>query len=734
MTPVGSFAMPGHWMMSRRPLLKAHTFKKPQQWKGKRADWKKTIAIGCMLAATAIGVRGVSAAKPPASRGAALSEAGEKFLARYSETLAALRAEISKAVPAVNERKKAALQEAREAVRKATAEANAAQQALNQIQGAKGLVDHAKGKWIGGADKGIAAAEAALKKAGTDAEREAAKKELAKWQANREDGVKALKERQEAYDKAKRDEPRLTDANRKAQAAMAQAQANELAAAKAILADLQPFLSQDKLDAKLVTCAVLLEATPNGLAEFAQQGKEQEALVEKLLADEALMKQMLVAGGANAGKYGQAMQIYTAIRKASPKAGEGLFQRLALAVSLEHAVPIAQGNPKAQTDAPATVDPVKRYLHYEKACLDGELDPAFKDLAAWEYRNVVNGDEPDQILAWGREMLRNYRPDHVLNPDYGWRYSGAVRTDVKYGSQDVKNDKPSLQNYQNIILNGGVCGRRAFFGRFILRSFGIPTAARPQVGHAALVHWTPKGWVVNLGAGFGCPEAKGILGMTDADFLVETQVRKHPKEHEKSLRAEWIGQALGEQKYTASPKGNSGTWSLLAHFGKKVVVAETKPQQLAALGTELGEANESAETKAAAVVKATVTEADNKVVVAPNGVITIPAAACGDVQPMKSFLGGLQAFCGRAFTCRVDVPSAGKYRLTARVVTVHDESQVQLTNNGKDPVTAVIPYTCGRWEQTKPVEVTLVQGKNVLSFAIPARGFTLKDITLTPVR
>ena len=71
-------------------------------------------------------------------------------------------------------------------------------------------MDHAKGKWIGGAEKGIAEAEAALKKATTDAEREAAKKDLAKWQANKEDGLKALKERQEAYDKAKSDEPKLT--------------------------------------------------------------------------------------------------------------------------------------------------------------------------------------------------------------------------------------------------------------------------------------------------------------------------------------------------------------------------------------------------------------------------------------------------------------------------------------------------------------------------------------------
>jgi hypothetical protein len=431
------------------------------------------------------------------------------------------------------------------------------------------------------------------------------------------------------------------------------------------------------------------------------------------------------------------MKIYTDIQKASAKAKNGTLQRLALGISLEHAVPIAQSNPKAQTDAPATVDPVKRYLHYEKAYLDGELDPAFKELTVWEYRNAVNGNEPAEALAWGREMLRNYRPDHIYNPDYGWRYSGVVRTDVKYGSQNVKNDKPVLQNFQNIICNGGVCGRRAFFGRFILRSFGIPTTARPQVGHAALVHWTPQGWVVNLGAGFGCAEAKGILGLTDADFLVETQVRKYPADNVRALRAQWVGDALGEEKYNGHKEGSGGLWNIMALFAKKAIVADAKPRQLAALGTKLGEANESAETKAQAVVKAAVADADKKVAVDSKGVITIPAAACsGSVQPMKSFLGGLQLLCGGgAFHCDLDVPRAGKYALTARVVTVHEGRSLQLTaNNARNPVDMAIPYTCGLWQTTKPVEVSLVQGKNVLNFSKPTGNVTIKDFTLTPIR
>jgi hypothetical protein len=118
---------------------------------------------------------------------------------------------------------------------------------------------------------------------------------------------------------------------------------------------LNEFLASDVLDAEFAKYVVLLEATPRGLAEFAQQGREYWVLVEQMLANADLMKQMLVADGANAkrqgksygpAQYGQAMKIYTDIQKASKKAATGVLQRLALAISLEHAVPIEQANPR----------------------------------------------------------------------------------------------------------------------------------------------------------------------------------------------------------------------------------------------------------------------------------------------------------------------------------------------------------------------------------------------------
>ena len=401
----------------------------------------KTMTGICVaLIAMAIGTSSVWAAKEKATLETPLTEAGQKLLDRYSGMLTALQAEISKAVPAVDEQKKAAYSKVREAEKAAEVELKAAQERLGKVATAQALVDHAKGKWIGGAEKGIAEAQAKLKNATTEAERDAAQKELVKWQENREDGIKALKERQEVLDQGKREEPRLIQELEAAQEALARAQANTLKAIRAL--NLESFLSSDKLDAQLAKYVVLFEATPRGLAEFAQQGKGQEHLVERLLADADLMLQMVLADGAKEGEYGQSMKIYTDTQKASTKVSGGILQRLALAISLEHAVPISQRNAVALTDAPAIVNPVNRYLHYEKAFLGGELDPGFEGLSVSDLRMVVNGEEPDEILAWGRDMLRNYRPDHISTSDYRWRYVKAVATEVKYGSQDNQYDKP----------------------------------------------------------------------------------------------------------------------------------------------------------------------------------------------------------------------------------------------------------------------------------------------------
>lgn len=689
------------------------------------------LSIGFILGGSLL------SAKPNAAPSEPLTPDGEKLKAEYTQMLSALQEDIKKAIPEISEAKKTAFAQARENAAKVTSDAEAAQAELGKIGGAKALIDHAKGKWIGGAEKGIANATAALKSATTPEAKAAAEKDLASWQANKEEGIKALKERTEAYEKLKANEAALNKTVTEAKEALAKAKGQEATLAAEIFSSLNSVLGVDKIDAKLVKANILTHATPHGLAAFAQKGAAEKAAVTQLLADDKLMKDMLVSGGARFGKYGEAMKVYTDIQKASPKAKSDLFQRLAMATSLEHAIPIAQSNAKAVTNGPTVVDPVKRYLHYEKAYLDGELDPAFKDLTTWEYRFVINSDVPDEIATWGRKMLQTYRPDHIYMPDYGWRYVAAVRTEVPYGSQNVQYDEDRLHQHQNIAKNGGICGRRAFFGRFILRSFGIPTWGVTQKAHAALSHWTPKGWVVNLGAGYAHSWwDKDDVSLSGNQFLLETQAREHTDEYIKVLRAEWIGRIFGEPAYNDRKNITGGFWSNLALFQSRTLAA--KSTSLGPLGQELGEANE----KEQKVVSETVT-ADQQKVTVQNGVIIIPSVAhtkgSGKAAAMKSYSGGgmqIHALGGFKTQYEFDAPAAGKYSLTAKVATIQSGQIFILSANSAPAAELPVPYTLGEWQPTAPVEVTLEKGKNILNFELKtgSRGVTIKDFTLTPAK
>ena len=661
---------------------------------------------------------------------------GKRLESGFASDLKSLKEEISRALPKVGERAVADLENAAKVLAEASANADAAQKGLGQIAAAKGLVDHANGKWIGGAKKEIAAAEAALKSAKTPAEKQAAESKLEAAKKGLAEGEAALKERTALYEKAKADESSLKQAHEKAQAELAKAQADEAAAAKSLMASMSSFLDNATLDGKLAKAFVLTAATPDGLAGFAEQSSDNAAAVELLLADEALMKEMMEAGGARFGKFGEAIKIFSVIQKVSPQAKDGVLRRLALATSLEHANPVKQNNSPNVKDQSSHIHPVKRYLHFEKAFLGGELDPAFKSLTAWEMRFVVNSEDPDEILAWGREMLRTYRPDHIYSADYGWRYVSSVKSEVPYGSQNVQYDDPQNHQMQNIIRNGGVCGRRAFFGRFILRSFGIPTWGVTQKAHAALSHWTPKGWVVNLGAGF--PHSwwdKDDVPLNGSEFQLETQARAHKEGYMKIVRAQMVSRILGETAYSLRRNVEGGFWSRIALYQSRTLAANMP--DLGALGQELGEANEKEQkiqSEAAAKADREIREED--------GVITIPSvaheSASGKSASMRSFSGGMQihAFGGFKTEYKVKAPMSGNYLLTAKVATVQTGQKFLFTVNGEKPVEQPVPYTIGLWQITEPIPVTLKSGSNTLQFGIAegSRGVTIKEFILTPAK
>jgi hypothetical protein len=552
-----------------------------------------------------------------------------------------------------------------------------------------------------------------------------------------------------------------------------QLQAELLSAGESLVTDLKPLLSSEALDPKLMRIAILTHGTPRGLAEFAQQGADEEKLLEKLFADEPLMRQILEAGGANGGEYGEAMQVYTAILKASERAREvgTIFQRLALGTSIH--MPWLQTETKAvKLDAEAeagaespTLPPqdkkggvygivyrtetgvaqVPRYLHYEKAFLDGELDPAFKDFNTWECRFITDSEYSNEDLAWTRQMMRNYRPDHITMEDTKWRYVRFIKSDVPYCST---THDPSLgTRAQMEIALGGICGRRAFLGRLTSRAFGIPSRASTQTGHGAMSRWSPDGWAICLGAWWSlawCGPQSGL------DFLLDSQAREL-EDYQLVRRAQWLGDAYGEEKVSISPgkfgKGG-GFWDGLAFVKKQIMVKKAEVEALELVGgMKLGESDELLGDEVGAEIE--IPDADKEIKVAADGTITIPAVACYSPRKssdrilfLKSWEEGYQLHYSRLgqrpelFKYRVEVPAEGEYELTALAATVSPNLDILVRVNRDEPVPFTMPYTKGFWESSDPVKVKLAEGSNVISISArtPNRGVSIKNWQLKPVK
>ena len=70
------------------------------------------------------------------------------------------------------------------------------------------------------------------------------------------------------------------------------------------------------------------------------------------------------------------------------------------------------------------VDPVLRFLDYEKAYKAGELDPAIEVLTTFECRHTTDADSKEEDLAWFRNTVAIYRPDNIAMP-YHTRYAEA---------------------------------------------------------------------------------------------------------------------------------------------------------------------------------------------------------------------------------------------------------------------------------------------------------------------
>jgi len=713
-----------------------------------------------------------------------LTDSGKQFLTKYAELRDALQADIQKQLPATNDNQLSQLQQTLAQIAKAQ------DSIASQEKQLKNFLTHEKAlqnvkvaeQAIANGPNVIAASQAYLDYANAlpdnHEDKEWVVKEAEKTLANRKRDLedkfpKNLAKAKADLEKAEKDKQdeaaNLAKLRKSIEDTRADLEKARVAGMKLVGdAGLMSVITSDKLDTQLARFMVINEAHPYWLAAYAQQGTEYAERIERLLGNTPLMLRMLVADGPTWGKFPKAMEIYETIQQTSPRAKDGMFERLALAVSLEHAQPLPESNSdqngfgEAHTESTTYVDPVDRYLHYEKAWLDGELDHHFDKHDVWSLRMCVDSYQTSEYLAWGRQMMRDYRPDLVTHPIETMRFSKVVDEEINYNSFFLNNGwaRPELERMQNGLATGGICGLRAHFGGFILNAFGVPTTPRGQRGHAALVRFTPDGWLPYLGAGWGANN-KEIRGYrSDSDFRASTEARRDPENFVAVKRAQWIGKVVGEehaagwgyQEGKRWKKNKNGPpaveyWNAVACLVQEGLISRLKLDVLDAIGEDIGEADESVGGSAMAAVE--IPASERKASVDAAGVIRIPAAATSYPQGptehilfMESNLGGVQMHfrrygSGQRFEYTIDAPKAGKYLLTARLVTPAWKQSMDLSINGASPQSIALPYTKGLWGELEPVEVELKQGTNVLNFSRRHhffRGVSIKDFTLTPIK
>ena len=308
----------------------------------------------------------------------------------------------------------------------------------------------------------------------------------------------------------------------------------------------------------LLQCTILIQCTPTALSKWCLNENQLDRngpLFDEFLNSKPCMKLSIKNGGAVYGQYYNTVDLYDKIehssqmnnksnkkyRKKNKKkhifdinetdADADMRQKLTMAIALQLAKPILHFHAKDNGDDDnCYVDPIQRYWHYVntyESVTNNDLDDVFDKLSIFDLRYVINSDAIDRELTWGRSYLKNYRPDQILTKDTQWKYCRSVRTDVNYRHPDHKFD-----SYQELLSAGGECGPRAFFGRFICKSFGIPTWGCRQPGHAAMTHYTQdKGWLVCLGAAWKYSwwddERYGATSRRNGpDFYQETQARR----------------------------------------------------------------------------------------------------------------------------------------------------------------------------------------------------------------
>jgi hypothetical protein len=514
--------------------------------------------------------------------------------------------------------------------------------------------------------------------------------------------------------------------------------------------------TSDELVLNLMKCAILQTATPKYLADFIQEDPDVHTeLIETLWIDTELQKQMLFNGGPQKGKWGHAMKLY--LHQLLPLVEEddklvAIHSKFALAMALEHAAGVELFDQKN-----VFADPVHRFQDYLQAHRDGKLDPAFEHFTIWEMRHITNCDAPDEQMAWARDYLVRYSPDQAAHCGTNWRYAIAVKSDVGYRAPVWPGTVP--RTYIQMVSGGGKCGPRAQYGRFMIKSWGLPSWGVKQPAHAAVGRWTSEGWIVILGADWPFSNWDGYRGR---DFKPEAHARAYcyrENDEELYFRTVTLLECMAHvhvEDYKTCMNADLLTplfpWFSLTRIQRINLAALAKVEHFERKGDNL------VETKIEQYLKRTDKPADDNQIVVQgqgggNGTIVIPSNAFVEEKAATRMLSfdqpGGQVKVGNEFMLLYRLPDngiitaggsggSGEYLFSIQLVNIHlKQVDLWLTVDGPDQEMVTydpipVPYTIGEWKWTDPVKIKVKPGGRIQFGRKGDWALTIKQLTLTP--
>jgi len=282
------------------------------------------------------------------------------------------------------------------------------------------------------------------------------------------------------------------------------------------------------------------------LGAFAKADDRHQAFLTWLAKDATVMDLYLEAGEVPSGDASiTTLTFWNKVFHADPDSKQGICLKIAIATALTHPVPFMD-----ERKTPRLTDPYEgRYLFYKKSHQDGELLPSFDLLSVWECQKVVEAlGAPPEDLIWLRQLLHTWRPDLLRNNTLV-----KIVSEVRYGLSPIP-----IVDMASVLDAGGICGRRANFGRKTCAAFGTPSIGILQPKHAALACKQGDTWKVEYGAGWAASTCEG--GMDGAAFVAEAAARSHAAEFSQSQHLNWFASALTAKDTAAAIAALTATW------------------------------------------------------------------------------------------------------------------------------------------------------------------------------